>query len=305
MQHSANPYASSMRRLTTTHIALEALTNARDLFDDGLVLYERQRISSAFTLIGLAADELGKHILVASFYGAREDTDAEWKKFWQRFRRHQEKLGNSLYAAWAGDLLSDEAPPDAELFHKQRLAATYVDIDDNDLVQTPRTSINKNDVAHAIERIGSELDFVNPSLKAQRQKAWARLSNPRGPPTVPPSFVANWIGTEHWRWSRARSRYALGFLKTKSAGISMPCPTMMSDDRAWEASYLNLHNERRRRPISVIILCRPRPPRGFIAPCRHPRRAQRPSHGISPPREPSRLTGLKHEALTFDTEIDG
>lgn len=148
-----------------SEIALEALTNARDLFDDGVMLYERQRISSAFTLIGLAADELGKHILVASFYGAREEKDEEWKNFWKRFRRHQEKLGNTLFAAWAGDLFSDDSPPDADAFHKRRLTATYVDIDDNGLVLTPRARLDESDVARDIERIGSELAFCESVLR--------------------------------------------------------------------------------------------------------------------------------------------
>ena len=76
---------------------------------------------------GLAADELGKHILVTSFY-AREQTDEEWRKFWRRFRSHQSKLGDALLGAWAGDLVSEDPPPDVAEFHQERLRATYVDV---------------------------------------------------------------------------------------------------------------------------------------------------------------------------------
>jgi AbiV family abortive infection protein len=79
-------------------LSLAALANARRLFDDAVRLKADGRVASAYLLAGLAADELGKHVLVTSFYG-REETDAEWRRFWRRFRDHQEKLGNSLLRA--------------------------------------------------------------------------------------------------------------------------------------------------------------------------------------------------------------
>jgi hypothetical protein len=74
-------------------------------------------------LAGLAADELGKHVLVASFY-YREATDAEWRKFWRRFRDHTEKLGDALIGAWVGDLLTDDPPPRVSDFHKTKPQVT-------------------------------------------------------------------------------------------------------------------------------------------------------------------------------------
>ncbi|MGC7268693.1 AbiV family abortive infection protein, partial [Mycobacteroides abscessus subsp. abscessus] len=85
--------------------ALEAMRNARRLLDDAAVLAEDDRLPSAFMLVGLAADELGKHILVASFFSRIPDDD-DWRTFWRRFRRHTEKLGNSLMSSWLGNLLT-------------------------------------------------------------------------------------------------------------------------------------------------------------------------------------------------------
>ena len=77
-------------------VALESLANARRLYDDAVLLRQADRLPSAFMVAGLAADELGKHVLVAAFYGAREETDAEWRNFWRRFRNHESKLDNTL-----------------------------------------------------------------------------------------------------------------------------------------------------------------------------------------------------------------
>lgn len=68
-----------MRRLSTqqmAEVALAALANARRLLADATFLRVSGRTASAYVLAGLAADELGKHVLVASFFG-REDTDTE------------------------------------------------------------------------------------------------------------------------------------------------------------------------------------------------------------------------------------
>jgi AbiV family abortive infection protein len=128
-----------MKRLTSqqmAEVALEALKNARRLYDDAMILRIGDRLPSALMVAGLAADELGKHILVSSFY-IRDQTEDEWRNFWKRFRRHEAKLDDALLSAWAGDLLSEDPPPDAAAFHQERLLATYVDVSDDGAVSTP------------------------------------------------------------------------------------------------------------------------------------------------------------------------
>ena len=102
-----------MRTLTALQMAevsLAAMRNCRRLLDDAVMLAGAGRLPSALMLAGLAADELGKHVLVASFF-AREGTDEDWRKFWSRFRNHTEKLGDALMGSWVGDLLTDEPEP--------------------------------------------------------------------------------------------------------------------------------------------------------------------------------------------------
>jgi AbiV family abortive infection protein len=129
-----------MKRLTykqMAEVALEVLANARRLYNDAALLQRVGRLASAFMVAGLGADELGKHVLVASFYGSREDTDEQWRKFWRRFRNHQSKLGDALLGAWMADLFTEDPPPDVATFHQERLLSTYVDIGPDGAVTVP------------------------------------------------------------------------------------------------------------------------------------------------------------------------
>lgn len=138
-------------------VALAALGNARRLYDDALRLRAADRVPSAFALAGLAADELGKHIMVASFYG-REPSDAEWRKFWRRFRTHRAKLGNALLAAWIGDLHADELP-DVEDFHRRRLSATYVDVKPDGSAMVPSETITNQELDALLDKLSVQLAF--------------------------------------------------------------------------------------------------------------------------------------------------
>src|SRR6266487_3986865 len=126
-------------------VGLEALSNARRLYDDAVSLRQGDRLPSAFMVAGLAADELGKHILVSSFY-AREQTDEEWRKFWRRFRSHESKLDDALLGTWAGDLVSEDPPPDVAGVHQERLLETYVDVSANGTVSAPSWVVKKERV---------------------------------------------------------------------------------------------------------------------------------------------------------------
>lgn len=145
-------------------ISLAALANSRRLMDDANYLRKTNRLPSAFMVAGLAADELGKHILVSSFYGARENTEAEWKKFWKRFRNHESKLGDALTSAWTGDLHSLAPLPDPAAFHRERLAATYVDVDPNGDVNQPHLLVSAEAVDEALGTISTELQFCESVL---------------------------------------------------------------------------------------------------------------------------------------------
>ncbi|WP_100522617.1 AbiV family abortive infection protein [Mycobacteroides abscessus] len=155
-----------MQRLSSEQMAetaLEAMRNARRLLDDAAVLAEDDRLPSAFMLVGLAADELGKHILVASFFSRIPDDD-DWRTFWRRFRRHTEKLGNSLMSSWLGNLLTDDPPPDPGHFHQQRLAATYVDVAADGKIQTPAGTVTRRMFDDSFDSIDRELRYCESVL---------------------------------------------------------------------------------------------------------------------------------------------
>lgn len=155
-----------MRRLTDIQMAeasLQAMRNSRRLLDDSATLAAAGRLPSALMLAGLAADELGKHILISGFY-AREGTEEDWKKFWSRFRNHTEKLGDALMGSWVGDLFTEEPPPSAKKFHLKRLAATYVDLGDNGEVRTPEQEVAQEDYDSAHELVERELRFCEGYL---------------------------------------------------------------------------------------------------------------------------------------------
>jgi len=156
-----------MSRLSSeqmAQVALEALVNARRLFDDAVRLRLAGRLPSAFMVAGLANDELGKPVLVSSFYGVRKETDEEWRKFWRRFRNHESKLGDALMGAWIGDLFTDKPPPDVAGFHQERLLATYVDVDPVGAVSVPAQLITEHRVDEVLSLIEGELGFCESVL---------------------------------------------------------------------------------------------------------------------------------------------
>ncbi|SMQ66975.1 abortive infection protein, AbiV family [Plantibacter sp. VKM Ac-1784] len=170
-----------MRRLTYDQLAglaLAALANARRMYDDAELLRDAGRIPSSFVLLGLAADELGKHLMVASF-PAREDSDEQWQAFWKRMGRHEEKLGNSLISAWLFDPDLTDGPPDPGAFHRRRLSATYVDVRDGE-VRSPVDTTSAADLANAFALIGRQLTFCEMMLAStDRNRLAATMSTLR------------------------------------------------------------------------------------------------------------------------------
>lgn len=150
---------SPMQRLTCEQLstfALASLENARRLYDDAALLYQAGRIPGAFMTLGLAADELGKHVIVVAM-PAREDTEAEWGKFWKRINSHIEKVGTATFHNWLHDFENlDSPPPKAKDFHLKRLDATYVDLRDG-ILRTPTEMISSQELAAVFAMVTEEL----------------------------------------------------------------------------------------------------------------------------------------------------
>jgi AbiV family abortive infection protein len=164
----AGALRSGMLRLTYGQMAavsLASLANARRLHDDAQRLRDLGSVPTAYSVAGLAVDELGKHIMTTSFFGGRDASDEDWRLFWRRFRRHQEKLGNGLLFGWMGDLLSDDPLPDVEQFHQSRLGATYVDVDKRGNVLQPAEVVSCEALNLLLERLSRELAFCEELFK--------------------------------------------------------------------------------------------------------------------------------------------
>lgn len=157
----------SVERLRSRQLAelsSATLASARRLFNDATLLYDAGRLPSSFVLLGLATDELGKHVMVTELPG-KEDTDAEWASFWARFRRHEAKLGLALYGAWLDDLLDLGDPMSGSDLHKRRLDATYVDLDPRDRsIVTPDSVVTAEMVRKSLLQIGRYLEFCEFSM---------------------------------------------------------------------------------------------------------------------------------------------
>lgn len=154
-------------------LALAAPANARRLLHDARQLREAGGVASAFVLAGLAADELGKHVLVTSFYAARQESNEEWAESWRRFRNHQEKLGDFLWSAWASDLVTEDPQPNTQRFHQRRLTATYVDLGPSDEVTIPEQEIADEEFGRVVALIEQELAYCERMTRGASPDALA------------------------------------------------------------------------------------------------------------------------------------
>jgi len=145
---------SSRLRFTTTQLNVDELdglahavrVNARGLVDDARLLLEAGRYPRAFALAELAAEEVGKLVLVAATaIRVALDVPVNWPRFWKHFRHHPPKAWNAALidrimavnaTAWiAGDVNAivadteglEEARRQAALMPFTKNDALYVD----------------------------------------------------------------------------------------------------------------------------------------------------------------------------------
>lgn len=153
-------------------LAFASLVNARGLFEDARILRSSGRLPSAFVLLGLSADEIGKHILVTAL-PSRGLSNAEWKKFWKRFNSHEAKLGNTLYFDWWLEPLDVGPPPLGKDLHLRRLDATYVDFREGQ-VQQPSEQISASAVDAAYNMVERQLEFCEQLTTSTTVKGLAQ-----------------------------------------------------------------------------------------------------------------------------------
>lgn len=137
--------------------AIATLANARRLHSDAELLFDADRTASAMVLLGLATDEVGKHMMITAF-PSRGASDAERKKFERRARSHVEKVGNPLLMGWMLDPDALGDPPDPAEFHRLRNSSMYVDLT-ADGVTVPEKEIDRARVSKNLAATGRFLQY--------------------------------------------------------------------------------------------------------------------------------------------------
>jgi AbiV family abortive infection protein len=137
--------------------ALAALSNARRLYSDAVLLFDADRTASAMVLLGLATDEIGKHMMITAF-PIRGASEPERKKFERRVRSHVEKVGNPLLMDWMLDPDAIGDPPDPAEFHRLRNSAIYSDLT-VDGVTVPEKQVDRSRVAKNLAAMGRFLRY--------------------------------------------------------------------------------------------------------------------------------------------------
>lgn len=155
--------AQSLTPLQLAELSLASLRNARRLFDDAVVLRSHGSAPGAFGSACLAAEELGKHMMVAPMFGIEEPTADDWRDFWKRWRQHTFKVGNMLWGQWVGDLQAEEIPAASDA-HSLRLKLTYVDIAPDGTVMEPSDLADPGDIDEFLAALRGELEFYEQAL---------------------------------------------------------------------------------------------------------------------------------------------
>lgn len=73
-----------------------AMQNSEGLIRDAEILYANGRWARCRFLCAIAIEELGKYLMLMSAMVQVARGEMDWKRFWKRFRQHQEKSGNIL-----------------------------------------------------------------------------------------------------------------------------------------------------------------------------------------------------------------
>ncbi|WP_417748540.1 AbiV family abortive infection protein [Rosistilla oblonga] len=112
------------------------LDNARALYSDALILFERDRYSRSRSLFISGMEEIGKISVLRSMARIPKENQTLWKEFWQDFRRHTNKTARAFVHMYPDELrhspgltfaVSMEQDSLSEFTERIRQAGLYVD----------------------------------------------------------------------------------------------------------------------------------------------------------------------------------
>ena len=143
------------------------LKNASDLIEEAEILLNSHRWARAVFLACIAIEELGKYLIIMGAIGRVLTGNMDWKKFWKRFRSHEEKTGNIMvFDAMIGPFVSAEdtlasvrrAKRHTSDQEKEKLNSLYVDCTAEGFV-LPMDHVNEKDANKAVESAKAVLRF--------------------------------------------------------------------------------------------------------------------------------------------------
>ncbi|GGU45818.1 AbiV family abortive infection protein [Lentzea flava] len=172
------------RPLTPTELdqlGQAALSNALELLADARLLFEAERWPRAFALATLAGEEVGKYEACRQAASNPPADDAAWKTFWKDLRDHKPKFATMsgplvdsisahypAYSAegrkrwdWVRTTLTDRNSDLAKLADKNKMAAFYVDFDD-DSVSVPNEIVHRVNAENMINMVSRAIAYLPP-----------------------------------------------------------------------------------------------------------------------------------------------
>ena len=155
-------YRGSLTLLQLKDASIKALQNARELLDEAQILYNHDCYARAFFLLRISNEELGKFFIVLETIVMQiEEKEIDWKIFWLRLNKHEEKtyISDSMASRFFNDGINQFVDGDLSkatpFWELMKLASIYVDIHGS------------------IFRLPSEfitLELVNPVLESTRKR---------------------------------------------------------------------------------------------------------------------------------------
>jgi AbiV family abortive infection protein len=145
----------------------KAFLNAADLIADADALFNNQRWARCIFLTCVAIEEFGKYLMIIGAIGRVLMGDIDWKKFWKRFRSHQEKSGNIMaFDAMIEPFVSPEhtiasllkSRKHAVNQEKEKLGSLYVDFTSDGFV-LPMDQFREEDAKKALDSAKAVLKF--------------------------------------------------------------------------------------------------------------------------------------------------
>lgn len=165
---------------------VKALDNSKRLRRDADILFRAGSFASAFFLVQISTEELGKYSLIVSSSISALHGSLDWKNFWKRFRSHKNKtevlqsledLYNVINKESKKLLNTEENRDYASLQDEVKMKSLYSDYTEGCEFSDPSFLINEEVCSLAIQLLDTRIEMVEKFEDEIASKmAWEKLS---------------------------------------------------------------------------------------------------------------------------------